>query len=115
MAWASNTVLLNTGVLVVSTGGIASNTIVLSTNVGAPGSNGALVISGGGSAVSAVISSGGLMAERGGVDNGNRHLGGRHGDRVWRHGERRHHPVRRRPERPVGWHGERGGCQQRRR
>ena len=67
---ASGATLSNTGVLVVSSGGTAVSTIVISTNVGNPGRDGGLIVSSGGTASGAVISSGGLMFERGGVDAG---------------------------------------------
>ena len=57
--------------LVVSSGGHVFNTLVLSTNVGAPaGSNGGLAISVGGFASGTIVSSGGAVLERGGLDSG---------------------------------------------
>src|SRR6202000_651595 len=63
---AVSTTLQNTGVLAVSSGGVAINTLVLSTNLGLPtGSTGALAVSSGGSATGTIVSSGGTVVERG--------------------------------------------------
>src|SRR5205807_1818722 len=68
---ASGTTVSNTGLLVIQAGGSAVDAHVVSTNIGSPGSNGALVVSSGGTATGTVVSSGGILnVFSGGVESG---------------------------------------------
>ena len=63
--------LINTGKLFINAGGTAIGTIVNSTDVGSPGSNGTLTINSGGVASGTVVNSSGIVnLNAGGAESG---------------------------------------------
>src|SRR5262249_20100906 len=55
-AVASGAILSNTALLIINSGGRAVSTVVISTNIGVPGSNGSLIVNGGGVASNTLVS-----------------------------------------------------------